>query len=168
MNKKNLLLGTLSFLGVSISNIALAVCPVCVVAVGGGLYFTRKFGLDDAVTSLWIGGILVALVLWTIDWMRKKGWKFKFDDLTIWLAYYALTLIPLSYYNIIGSIDNKFWGIDKILFGTFLGTFIFLGAVWFNGYLKKKNNGKGYFPYQKVIVPFGILVLSSLILYFIV
>jgi hypothetical protein len=100
--------------------------------------------------------------------MRKKGWKFKFDDLTIWLTYYVLTLDPLSYYNIIGSIDNKFLGVDKILFGTFLGTFIFLGAVWFNGYLKKKNNGKGYFPYQKVIVPFTILALSSLIIYFIV
>ncbi|KKP31942.1 MAG: hypothetical protein A2360_03410 [Candidatus Staskawiczbacteria bacterium RIFOXYB1_FULL_32_11] len=165
-NKKTLFV--VSLIALLFANLAKAVCPVCVVAVGGGLYFTRKFGLDDMVTSLWIGGILVALVLWTIDWMRKKGWRFKFDDLTIWLAYYVLTLVPLSYYNIIGSINNKFWGVDKILFGTFLGTFIFLGAVWLNGYLKNKNNGKGYFPYQKVVVPFSILALSSLILYFLV
>jgi len=38
------------------------VCPVCVVAIAGGLEFSRWFGIDDVVSSIWIGAFLVALL----------------------------------------------------------------------------------------------------------
>lgn len=169
MNKKNILLGFLSLTGVLASSTALAqpVCPICVVAVAGGLGFSRWFGVDDIITSLWIGALLMALVLWTISWLRKKKWNFLFSDIVVFLLYYLFTYIPLYLAKIIGQGNNVF-GMDKVFFGSFLGTIIFILALWFNNYLKVKNNGKGYFIYQKVVVPFVVLALASLIAYFII
>lgn len=167
-NKKLLFL--ISFFGIFFTSNVLAqpVCPVCVVAVAGGLGLSRWFGVDDIVSSIWIGALLMALVLWTISWLRKKNWNFKFSDIVVFLLYYLFTYIPLYYAGIIGQATNKIWCIDKVLFGSIVGTLVFIFALWFNNYLKIKNNGKGYFAYQKVVVPFIILFLSSLIAYFII
>ncbi|MCX6758247.1 MAG: hypothetical protein NTX14_00895, partial [Candidatus Nealsonbacteria bacterium] len=48
---------------------ALAVCPICTVAVGAGLGLSRWFGIDDSISGLWIGGLIVSFILWTIDWL---------------------------------------------------------------------------------------------------
>ncbi len=168
-NKKHIsFLGLVSF-GLIFAGIIKAqpVCPVCVVAVAGGLGMSRWFGVDDVISSLWIGALLMALVLWTISWLKKKKWNFKFSDIAIFFLYYLFTYIPLYFAKIIGQ-GNNIFGMDKVLFGSILGTLIFIFALWFNNYLKIKNNGKGYFPYQKVVVPFAILILSSLIIYFII
>jgi len=154
------------FIGLMFADIAKAVCPLCVVAVGGGLGFSRWFGVDDLVSSIWIGALLVALSVWTIIWLEKKGWAFKYYKTITSVAYYALVLIPLYYYGIIGFPLNKIFGIDKIILGTILGTVIFLASMVFNSFLKKKNQGKQFFSYQKVILPFIILLIASFIIYF--
>jgi hypothetical protein len=159
------------FLGLILSgffsaNIVKAVCPLCVVAVGTGLGFSEWLGIDDVVSSIWIGAFLVAMILWTLIEMKKHKWNFSFDTLLVSLAYYLLTFIPLYYAGIIGHPLNKIFGIDKIIFGTSFGTVVFLLAHWFNLYLKEKNNGKVLFSYQKVVIPFFILILTSLVFYF--
>lgn len=144
---------SLSFLGLMLANTTKAVCPICVVAVGAGFELSRMLGVDDLVSSLWIGAVLSAVSLWTIDWLKRKKWNFAFYKTVTWLVYYVLALAPF-YLN------------RKILWGAFFGTIIFLGAVWLNNYLKKKNGDKVYFPYQKVVIPFGILIIFSFIFYF--
>jgi len=166
-NKKIFILSTLGLFVFNFVN-AQPVCPVCVVAVAGGLGLSRWLGINDVITSIWIGAFLIAITVWTYHWLGKKGWNFRFYRIATFLFYYLFTIVPLYYMNMIGLVGNTILGVDKVLFGIFLGTFIFMASVWFNLYLKKINNGKGYFPYQKVIVPFGILILSSLILYFII
>ena len=75
-------------------------------------------------------------------------------------------VIPLFFTNIIGHPLNTLWGIDKLLLGIVLGSVIFwLMQVWYE-YLKKKNHGHAYFPYQKVAMPMGALGLLSLLFYF--
>jgi hypothetical protein len=144
------------------------VCPVCVVAIGAGLGFSRWIGIDDIVSSIWIGAFLMATVLWTLMWMQKKKWSFSYDAIVIFLAYYLLTFIPLYYTGIVGHPLNKIWGIDKIIFGTIFGTAAFMLGHWFNLYLKKRNSGKAFFPYQKVVVPVLTLVITSLIFYLLI
>ena len=144
---------------------AKAVCPLCVVAVGAGLGLSRWLGVDDVVSSIWIGALLVTLIWWTLIEMRKKNWSFSYDAAIISLAYYLLTFIPLYYAGIVGHPLNKIFGIDKIIFGTALGTTMALLGHWLSIYLKNKNNGKVYFPYQKVILPVAILILTSVIFY---
>jgi len=142
-----------------------AVCPVCVVAVGAGLGFSEWLGIDDAVSSIWIGALLMSMVLWTIVEMRKKNWRFPLYKTVIFLVYYFLTFVPLYYSGIVGHPLNKIFGIDKIIFGSAVGTVIFLLTHWLNLYLKKINGGKVFFPYQKVVLPIVILLLTSLALW---
>jgi hypothetical protein len=156
------------FFSASFANIAGAVCPVCVVAVGAGLGLSRWLGVDDLISSLWIGGLLASLSIWTVIWLKQKGWNFKFYKIVIPAAYYVLTLYPLWQWDVIGHPLNKIFGIDRIFFGSMLGTAIFLASVLLHNFLKKKNNGKSYFPYQKVVVPFVILLIFSLILWMII
>lgn len=156
------------FFGFILAGTAKAVCPACVIAVGAGLGFSRWLGVDDVVSSIWIGAIMVAVILWTVYELRKKKWGFRFDTVVVALCYYALMFVPLYYYEILGHPLNKFLGTDKIIFGTFVGSIAFLLAHLLHNYLKKLNNDKSYFPYQKVVVPFALIVVVSLIFYLII
>lgn len=147
---------------------AKAVCPVCVVAVGAGLGLSRYLGIDDTITGLWIGGLTVAMIMWTINWVRPKIKKVKLIpvwNVLIIIAYYAMIAWPLATQNFIGHPLNTIWGIDKILLGIGLGSALFLAMSKLYLYLKKHNNNHAYFPFQKVVMPFGTLAFFSLIFY---
>jgi hypothetical protein len=143
-----------------------AFCPVCVVAVGAGLELSHYLGIDDTITGLWIGALLIALSAWTVEWLVKKNIKFKREKIVVYGAYYGLTLFPLYWYGFMGQDNHFFWGVDKLLLGIILGSLVFhFGGIW-HFKLKKKNNNKVYFPFQKVVIPVGLLTLLSFIFYF--
>lgn len=166
LNKVYLLASTI--FGLFLAGTAKAVCPVCIVAVGAGLGLSRWLGIDDVVSSIWIGALLLALTIWTLVEMEKRNWKFKFDKLVVFLAYYLIVLIPLYRSEIIGHPLNKIFGIDRIIFGATVGTLVLFAGYWLHHYLKVKNNNKSYFPYQKVVLPVVILILTSLLFYFLI
>lgn len=145
---------------------ALAVCPVCTIAVGAGVGFSRWLGIDDTISGLWIGGLTASMILWTFNWLNKKSVFFQGRDIIIVLAYFALIIIPLFYpAGIIGHPYNKFWGLDKLLLGIILGSaFFFLGAKSYEYILKKR--GRAHFPFEKVVMPIFPLVILSVIFYF--
>jgi len=168
MNKKlSIFLGLISF-GLLKAGTVGAVCPICVVAVGAGLGLSEWLGVDDAISSIWIGALLAATSLWTLIWMQKKNWKFKLDKVIVFLSYYLLTLLPLYTAGIIGHPLNTIFGIDKIIFGTVIGTLVIILSNWWYQYLKQKNNGRAHFPYEKVVMPVVVLLLISLILWTII
>lgn len=147
-----------------------AICPVCTVAVGAGLGISRALGIDDAVTSVWIGGLILSMSFWLVDWLRKKK---KLADgnrkmeVIIIVAMYLLTLLPLYFSKYIGRLYNDIFGIDKILFGTFWGSAAFMFGKWADGKVRQIK-GKQLFIYQKVVFPVISLLLTSLIIHFIV
>jgi hypothetical protein len=111
---------------------------------------------------------MVAITSWTLSFMKKKKWSFDDDGIVITLAYLLLTYVPLYYAGIVGHPLNQIWGLDKIIFGSTIGaTFLFVGN-WLNFYLKKINNNKVYFSYQRVAVPVLVLIIISLILWIII
>ena len=135
MKFKYLFLGLLSFFGIAFAGFASAqVCPVCVVAIGAGLGLSRWLGIDDLVSSVWIGAFLIGVISWTLDFMKKKKWSFNDDGVVITLAYLVLTFIPLYYAKIVGVPANQIFGIDKIILGSIIGATVlflalFLGLV---------------------------------------
>jgi hypothetical protein len=146
---------------------AFAICPVCTIAVGAGVGLTRYFGVDDTITGVWIGGLTVSMIMWTINWLNGKNIKFIGRKIITTVAYYALIVLPLFYTGIMGHPLNKMWGIDKLLVGIILGSvFFFIFGEWYQ-VLKRKNGGKAHFPFQKVAMPVLPLVILSIIFYFI-
>ena len=141
-------------------------CPVCTIAVGAGVGLCRYLGIDDLISGTWIGGLLMSLTIWTIDWLNKKKIKFLFRKPLILIFWYLISILPLYKLGIIGHPENKFLGIDRLLFGIISGSIFFLLSVFFHNFLLKKNGGKVFFPFQKVIIPVLFLLILSLIFYF--
>lgn len=134
-------------------------CPVCAVAVGVGLGLSRWLKIDDAISGLWIGALIVSLSFVFAKWTRKNL------AIVYFIFFLLTTIIPLYYYKIVGNPLNTLWGVDKLLFGTGAGIIIFILSLIFHGFLKSRHHNKSYFPFQKVIIPVVTLTLASLILY---
>lgn len=148
-----------------------AVCPVCTVAVGAGLGVSRYLGIDDSITGIWVGGLMVSITLWTVDWLKKKDWKFTKSlseintTLITFIFYILITYPPLWYGGIIGHPFNTMLGIDKLIFGSVLGVFSFFIGVWADKKVRKLK-GQQLFNYQKVVFPVTALTFISLVVYF--
>jgi len=162
--------------------VARAVCPVCTVAVIAGLGVSRELGVDDIVTSIWIGGLILSASFWTIDWIEKSKWREKIykhvckfrcgmtenQALKFWtiLLMYLLVFIPLFFTHTIGIAGNTLWGIDKIVLGTGVGSVMFLVGTWIDKTVRKDRDGKQLFQFQKVVFPVVSLIIASVVFYF--
>ncbi len=147
---------------------AFAVCPVCTVAVCAGVGLSRWLGVDDTISGVWVGGMIVSMIAWTINFLNKKNLRFAFRKIIITVLTYALVIYPLYQFKIMGHPQNKwkFIPLDKLLLGIISGSLFFLIAIFVNDFLKKKNNNKAYFPFQKVVIPLLFLGLNSLLFYY--
>ncbi len=149
-----------------------AICPLCTVAVGAGVGFSRSLGIDDVIVGLWVGGLLVSSSMWMYEWLKtkkivKKGTE-KWWVVGVAVLMYALVLIPLKFSGIIGHPLNTMLGLDKVLLGVLIGSVVFFASGRLHFYLKSMNKEKVYFPYQKVVIPVGALWLTTILLYLIV
>ena len=156
---------TLFFLSFFCFKISFAVCPICTVAVAGGVELSRWLGVDDIIIGLWIGGLAVSLILWTESWLDKKNIKFKGRIYIDFLFYYLLIFISLYWGNLLNT-SYKIFVFPKILIGIVLGSVSFWWGNEFYIYLKEKNGGRAYFPFQKVLMPIIPLFILSIIFYF--
>lgn len=154
-------------LGLSFPMITNAIiCQVCTLAVAAGVGLCRWIGISDLISGTWIGALIVSMIGLTIDWIRNKKFKFRFHKIVITIFFYGIIIAPLYWMGIMGNPFNKFLGIDKLLFGIGTGTIIFILSLVLNYFLKKKNQGKAFFPFQKVVIPISLLIIVSLIFYF--
>lgn len=159
---------TIAWLGLALllPHFTQAVCPLCTIAVGAGLGFSRYLGIDDTITGVWIGGLIISSSLWMVSFAQNHHWwkwlTNKWIDIAI---FFLLVLPPLYWSKIIGHPANTVWGIDKVILGTAVGAMGFLGSVKLDTWLRSKNNGHVYIYYQKVIIPVLMLTLFSLLFY---
>ena len=136
-----------------------AQCPVCIVTVGGGLFIAKKLGLDSLLTALWISGLNVAISFWFVSFIKKpKLLKNPFLWTVIMLAstYIYLVSTKQMYHK-----NDTFLHVDKVLVGLLVGTLVWLLGIGMDKLMRKYNNGKVLFFYQKVIVPLTLLIVAS-------
>jgi len=171
MRKNSLYIFPIIAVGLLFAKKALAVCPICTVAVATGIGFSRWLGIDDTITGLWIGGLTVSLITWTIDWLGKKNIRFKGRGILTIFGYYIIIILPLYFYGFLGNSQNSLFcwcglHFDKLLLGIIVGSLSFwFGASWYY-YLKEKHGGHAYFPFQKVVMPISPLIIMSIIFYY--
>lgn len=148
-----------------------AVCPACTIAVGAGLGLSRFLGIDDTISGVWVGGLILSTSLWLISWLEKKNFKIfsklnkkLLSYLTI-IFIYSLVLIPFWPAGIIGHPVNTILGIDKLLFGTLVGSVFFLLGFWADKKVRQIK-GRQLFAFQKVAFPVVSLLIISLVIFF--
>ncbi|PIU71693.1 hypothetical protein COS80_01985 [Candidatus Woesebacteria bacterium CG06_land_8_20_14_3_00_39_27] len=134
-------------------------CQVCTLAVGAGLGLSRWIGVDDAVSGIWIGGLILSSSLWFYSWLSKKYPKLHTTPymlLTTTLIY-ILSLIPLVWTGVL---------IYKLVIGIVIGSLTFLLGIWADKKVRKIK-GKQLFNFQKVVFPVASLLISSIIVWII-
>ncbi len=144
-----------------------AVCPICTIAVGAGVGFSRWLGIDDTITGLWVGGLIVSMITWTESWLEGRNIRLKGRIYINILAYFSLIIIPLYFAGIVGNPLHAIssYGIDKLTLGIIAGCSGFwFGASWYF-YLKENNQGHAYFPFQKVVMPISPLLILTILFY---
>ncbi|MCL5094123.1 MAG: hypothetical protein M1355_03260 [Patescibacteria group bacterium] len=142
-----------------------AVCPVCTLAVGSGLFFAQRYGVDNTISGIWIGAFLTSGAMWALNWMKKKNYQFPGEKALIPVAFYLFVLVPLYFKKIIGKPLDKIWGLDKLVLGIVLGSIVFYLSEYLYEKIKKARGDKPYFPFQKVIMPLSFLAILSIIFY---
>ncbi len=145
-----------------------AMCPVCTIAVGAGLGLSRWLGVDDVISGIWIGAVLLSSALWFYNWLAKKYSKLGsryFLALSI-IVTFGIVLIPLLKTGVIGHPFNTILGIDKLVFGNILGALTFTLSIWADKKVRKIK-GKQLFQFQKVVFPVVLLILVSAVMFFI-
>ena len=144
-----------------------AVCPVCTVAVGFGVGLSRWLGIDDLISGLWIGGLVVSLVIWTLTWLDARGVAFPGRGVVVTVAYFLLVVAPLHFAGITGHPFNTLWGVDRLLLGVAAGSLAFWAGAALYARLKARHGGHAAFPFQKVVMPTAPLVVLSIAFHFI-
>jgi hypothetical protein len=139
-----------------------SVCPLCVIAAGAGVGFSRWLAIDDLITGLWIGGLLLATSLWLIKIIRNTRFTFKFYPAVIFILTYGSTIWLLYWYQIIGQNSNTIYGFDRLVFGVIIGSCIFMLGVLIHAFIKV-GFGRILFRFQKIIIPITILIIASLL-----
>lgn len=154
--------------------VASAICPLCTIAVAGGVGLSRWLGIDDTITGLWVGALMLSMIFWNINWFNKKNIHFKFRDTLTFLAYYILVFVPLWEMGIMGNKlgalkpfgSESMLSMDKLSVGVLVGTFTFWASVEWYTHIKAKNNGHAHFPFEKVVIPNAMLVVLSFVFFF--
>lgn len=170
--KKYLKLGLFScFCAMCVMSVAYAVCPVCTIAIGAGLEGMRMLGVKDVITGIWAGGLTVSLIGWTANYMRRrnvKGWFWYLLNAVVYVALLAGVYFVPRGNPVVKWWENCMWGIDQFLLGSLVGAITFiLMELWYMR-IKRNNGGHALFPFQKVVMPFGGLVVMTVIFWLII
>jgi hypothetical protein len=139
-------------------------CPICTVAVGVGLGLSRWLKIADTISGLWIGAFIVSLSSVSATFTRKYiSASHALLMMGYIIFYFVLTIFPLQYMGIIGHPIHRIFGVDKLVFGVVFGVVVFFLSNGLHLWLKKRNNNKSYFPFQKVVIPLWTLLIVSII-----
>lgn len=145
---------------------AYAVCPVCVVSVGVLLELANLLGVDISIVGVWSGGLILALYLWTVAWLHKRGINGVFWSIVVpFVVWYGMLASVYLFPNVITFGAQTLWGMDKFLIGVFVGTIAFYIGVRMYARIKRNNGGHAQFPFQKVVVPISLLLIATLVLW---
>lgn len=158
--------GLLFLLALALPAPAKAVCPLCTVAIAGGLGVSRWLGIDDLITALWLGGVLLSSGFWLGSWLHTRWPVVPWPNALGSLLMILFTLPPLWWTHSIGLPGNTWGGYDKVIVGMVLGGGAFLAGFALDKLLRYLNNGQIIMYFQKVIVPVTMLTIMSLVLFF--
>lgn len=157
---KKLLLGLIgTFFGVS-GVFANPACAVCTVAIGATLTISRELGVCDNAVAVWLGAFLVILGYWTIKWFDKKNWHFWGRDMLLMLLSFSM-IAGLYVYHL--DYSPCYWFIDAFLFWAIVGGVVYIFSQKLYEFMKARNNNHAHFPFEKVVMAVGMLLITSFI-----
>ena len=161
MNKR--FIKALVSLGAAVATPALALCPLCLFAAGAGVGLSQYLGVDDLISGFWLGAFLAIAAKLIVDSVWFKG--LVVNALLRWLlglsALYLPTFASFSYAKLFDHPLNQLWGLDRLKLGLILGSGAIVVAAIISFFMYLTNRGRAWFPFQRVVVTVGTLLLAQ-------
>ncbi len=142
-------------------------CTMCTVAVASGFGIARMLGVNDLVIGIWFGAIMFAISEWSLYFLSKKNIENRLLKFLTFLSSYILVVFPYIGKN--PSIlfnDKKIFFIDSFLFSVFVGSVVLYFSIKLYMYIKNMNGGRPHFPYERVVLPIFLLLITSVVFNF--
>jgi len=124
-------------------------CALCVAGIGGGLFLARRFGLDEAVVSIWLSALNTAVAFFLAG-LVKKNEVFRY---LLSAVFYLITIIYLFLTYQINS---------RVFFGVSVGVLAYVLSFLVEKEIYLRNGRKSVIPFQKTIIPLVFLFAASL------
>lgn len=149
-------------------------CPLCAGAVGMVAASAKYYGLDASIVGLFGGAFAVSTGVFFAQKVKKQYIRLQFPAIV--LASFILTVIPLlliksedmvlplRLFGETGSVLNRVYWMDKLVFGALIALPVTLLAFWLHDYTKKVR-GRVLFPYQGIVFTLAVLSIAGLGLY---
>ncbi len=144
-------------------------CPLCTAATGAAIAVTRWYGIDDSVVGLFVGGMIISTAFWFNNILKKrnKGKEYiAYQGLILIFISLLSTLVSFYFGGLIGTGIYILYGIDKLLIGIFIGSFLTWFAFYLHDMLRQINRDKNYIPFQAIVLAFVFLSTASVSFYF--
>lgn len=146
-------------------------CPLCVAGAAVGVTLTRWVGIDDSITGVWIAALLGSMSFWFYSWLISKKISLieKYRPIlkpAIYVLIWSSTVWSFYRFQLIIRMSQIF-GLDKLTFGMLTGAILFYLVDIGDNFLIKKA-GKVFFPYQRVIISLGSMIILSLVIYILI
>lgn len=145
---------------------ALAHCPLCVAGAGAGLTLSRWVGIDDSITGVWLAAFLGAISFWSETALIKKQELRLLLRPLIYIGIFVATIWSFYKFNLIVT-HGEIFGLHKLTFGMIAGGILFYLVDVIDDLLIKKY-GKVFFPYQRIVVSLGSMLLLSIGIYILI
>jgi hypothetical protein len=132
--------------------------------IASGLGLSKFFGVSNSVVAIWLGASLLALAQINIKLLVKVGVKNIYSTVVSNIATYCL-VIPLyiGANPILRFNEKTILGIDEFLFSTVFGILTLALSLKIYYRMKEKNGGP-HFPFEKIVLPMGSLVICSVLM----
>ena len=140
-----------------------AQCAVCTVALVSGLGISRFLGVDDALTGVWLGAAMTAMMGFISNLLAQRFVKFKAaKNLSILIMASIFAFILYRVDGIVGG--SNVLGLTNLSVGVVIGVICLGLGLYVDKALRqlKNDHGKAYFPFQKVVCPVAMVFLGTL------
>lgn len=151
----------LSFLFFFYKTAVEAACPVCILTAGSTFWLAKKLGISDLSSGILMSGILVSSSQFFGDYLTKKYKNIIFFPFSYFLHFIFVPFLYEKEYVIYNA--NKILNIDIFLFGIIVGFFTSILSFITYKILKKLNNNKPHFNYEKIFIFFVFNIFAMII-----
>lgn len=152
------------FIFLAFNQLSYSICPVCTLTAGATFAFARFLGISDLSTGIFIAAFLFSSSELFKKWLMDKRFKKYIATLISYAIHFGS--IYFVYKKYAADSMNFIFGINTFILGIFVGLISSVLSQIIYQYIKRHNNNKPYFPFQKIVMFLMFNIISAVIFSF--
>ena len=139
-------------------------CPICSATLGTAAVSANYFGMDVSIFGIFIGAFSIPTGQWFSSFIKERNFK-THPSLIVFVSFLT-NVLSILLFDPGGSIFYRIYWYAKILIGCVAGALITLLAFWIHKKIIQKKK-RTFFKFQRLAITLSLLIITSLVLYWI-